>query len=169
MTLKPQFEATKCVNRRRGRNITPHILLRPPFQHATHAATQPQNCYTAAHCAQANHNPLVVIPGGPGLSHNYLETLEGASKDDRVVVLFDPIGTGNSTALPENAGEASPSFFGTRCLVAQVMTLTTYRYYLHRVLLYEAVGLDQVCLFVCVFVSFLSLKIPGHTLINLLL
>lgn len=69
---------------------------------------------------KAKHNPLVVIPGGPGLPHDYLETLEGASKDDRVVVLFDPIGTGNSTALPANVRSTAPDLLGTRCLVAQV-------------------------------------------------
>lgn len=69
---------------------------------------------------QAGHSPLVVIPGGPGLPYNYLETLEGASKDDRVVVLFDPIGTGNSTALPANVRSSAPDLLGTRCLLAQV-------------------------------------------------
>lgn len=69
---------------------------------------------------QAQHNPVVIIPGGPGLPHDYLETLEGAAKDDRLVVLFDPIGTGNSTALPADALEKSPSLLGTASLIAQV-------------------------------------------------
>ncbi|CAM9865221.1 unnamed protein product, partial [Laminaria digitata] len=75
---------------------------------------------------KAKHNPLVVIPGGPGLPHDYLETLEGASKDDRVVVLFDPIGTGNSTALPANARSTAPDLLGTRCLVAQTNAVLDY-------------------------------------------
>lgn len=69
---------------------------------------------------QAKHNPLVLIPGGPGLPHDYLETLEGAAKDDRVVVTFDPIGTGNSSALP---AEATSALLGTTSLVAQVNTI----------------------------------------------
>lgn len=69
---------------------------------------------------QAKHNPLVIIPGGPGLPHDYLETLEAASKDDRVVVLFDPIGTGNSSALPTDVKSSAPDLFGTSSLVSQV-------------------------------------------------
>lgn len=71
---------------------------------------------------QAQHNPVVIIPGGPGLPHDYLETLEGAAKDDRVVLLFDPIGTGNSTALPADVLEKAPSLLGTASLVAQVIS-----------------------------------------------
>lgn len=70
---------------------------------------------------QAQHNSLVVIPGGPGLPHDYLETLEGAAKDDRVVILFDPIGTGNSTALPADVAANAPGLLGTASLIAQVM------------------------------------------------
>lgn len=70
---------------------------------------------------QAQHNPVVVIPGGPGLPHDYLETLEGAAKDDRVVLLFDPIGTGNSTALPAGVVSEAPGLLGTASLIAQVM------------------------------------------------
>lgn len=66
---------------------------------------------------QVNHHPLVLIPGGPGLPHDYLETLEGAATDDRVVVTFDPIGTGNSSALP---AEGASELTGTSSLVAQV-------------------------------------------------
>ena len=37
-----------------------------------------------------------------------------------MVVLFDPIGTGNSTALPAKVRNTAPDLLGTRCLVAQV-------------------------------------------------
>lgn len=74
---------------------------------------------------QAQHNPVVIIPGGPGLPHDYLETLEGAAMEDRVVVLFDPVGTGNSSALPSvDAAADSPNLLGTSSLVAQVMMLS---------------------------------------------
>lgn len=63
----------------------------------------------------------MIIPGGPGLPHDYLETLEGAAKDDRVVLLFDPIGTGNSTALPADVVAKARSLLGTASLVAQVL------------------------------------------------
>lgn len=71
---------------------------------------------------QSQHNPVVIIPGGPGLPHDYLETLEGAAMEDRVVLLFDPVGTGNSSALPSvDAAADSPNLLGTVSLVAQVM------------------------------------------------
>jgi pimeloyl-ACP methyl ester carboxylesterase len=40
--------------------------------------------------------PLLVIPGGPGLPHEYLETLEAVAKTNRRVLEFDPLGTGRS-------------------------------------------------------------------------
>ncbi|CAM9236611.1 unnamed protein product, partial [Choristocarpus tenellus] len=70
--------------------------------------------------AKAKHNPIVVIPGGPGLPHDYLETLEGASQDDRVVVEFDPIGTGSSSDLPKDPKQDMPNLFSSSCLSAQV-------------------------------------------------
>jgi pimeloyl-ACP methyl ester carboxylesterase len=48
--------------------------------------------------AQANHNALVLIPSGPALAHNYLETLEAVASDERRVITWDPIGTGASSA-----------------------------------------------------------------------
>lgn len=57
------------------------------------------------------------------MPHDYLETLEGAAKDDRLVVLFDPIGTGNSTALPADVLAKSPDLLGTSSLVEQVICL----------------------------------------------
>ncbi|CAM9336235.1 unnamed protein product [Ectocarpus sp. 8 AP-2014] len=69
---------------------------------------------------KAQHNPVVIIPGGPGLPHDYLETVEGAAMEDRVVLLFDPVGTGNSSALPSvDAAADSPNLLGTASLVAQ--------------------------------------------------
>lgn len=46
---------------------------------------------------KAQVRPVLLIPGGPGLPHDYFETLEGLVKTDRRVVEFDPIGTGQST------------------------------------------------------------------------
>lgn len=70
---------------------------------------------------QAKHNPLLAIPGGPGLPHDYLETLEGAAYDNRVFITFDPIGTGNSSAIPAALdAESTAGLLSTRGLVAQV-------------------------------------------------
>ncbi|CAM9879426.1 unnamed protein product, partial [Hapterophycus canaliculatus] len=68
----------------------------------------------------------IIIPGGPGLPHDYLETLEGAAKDDRVVLLFDPIGTGNSSTLPTDIAANSPNLLGTASLIAQASAVVDH-------------------------------------------
>ncbi len=40
--------------------------------------------------------PIVVLHGGPGLPHNYLEPLAELACDDRAVVFYDQLGCGNS-------------------------------------------------------------------------
>ncbi|WP_417221261.1 proline iminopeptidase-family hydrolase [Arthrobacter sp.] len=45
--------------------------------------------------------PLVVLHGGPGMAHNYLRNLAGLVDTGRTVILYDQIGCGNSTHLPE--------------------------------------------------------------------
>jgi len=51
--------------------------------------------------------PLLVIPGGPGLPHDYLETIEAVAKTDRQVLEFDPLGTGQSAFPGANARSSS--------------------------------------------------------------
>uniref|UniRef100_A0A7S3XPS5 AB hydrolase-1 domain-containing protein n=1 Tax=Heterosigma akashiwo TaxID=2829 RepID=A0A7S3XPS5_HETAK len=55
---------------------------------------------------RVKRKPLIVLPGGPGLSHDYLETLEAVSQTQRRVVLFDPLGTGQSGPRPPAAASA---------------------------------------------------------------
>lgn len=40
--------------------------------------------------------PLVVVPGGPGLPHGYLRSLIALTRPHRPVVLYDPLGCGQS-------------------------------------------------------------------------
>jgi len=52
--------------------------------------------------------PLVGLHGGPGTAHNYLLSLEDlASKHGIPVVLYDQLGTGNSTHPQDKRGDAS--------------------------------------------------------------
>ncbi|KAH8807172.1 prolyl aminopeptidase-2, partial [Xylogone sp. PMI_703] len=56
----------------------------------------------------AGKTPLVVVHGGPGLSHDYMNPLaEVASKTGIPVILYDQIGNGRSTHIPEKAGDAA--------------------------------------------------------------
>lgn len=36
-------------------------------------------------------SPLIIIPSGPGLPHDVMETLEAAAFSDRRIILFDPM------------------------------------------------------------------------------
>jgi pimeloyl-ACP methyl ester carboxylesterase len=49
--------------------------------------------------------PVVLIPGGPGVPHNYLETMDAIAKTDRQVLSFDPLGCGDS--VPADFPEAA--------------------------------------------------------------
>src|SRR5215217_8535665 len=40
--------------------------------------------------------PLVCLHGGPGMSHDYLETLEAIAGTGRQVIFYDQLGCGNS-------------------------------------------------------------------------
>src|SRR5262245_53352291 len=46
--------------------------------------------------------PLVCVPGGPGLPHDYLEPLSVIAEHGRPVVFYDPLGSGRS----ERPGDA---------------------------------------------------------------
>jgi L-proline amide hydrolase len=49
--------------------------------------------------------PLVVVHGGPGCSHDYLEGLTALAQGGRAVVHYDQIGGGRSTLLPAEGEE----------------------------------------------------------------
>lgn len=56
------------------------------------------NIWVAVHGEHRARTPLLCIPGGPGLPHDYLEPLL-ALADERPVVVYDQIGCGRSTRL----------------------------------------------------------------------
>ncbi|MCB5282858.1 MULTISPECIES: proline iminopeptidase-family hydrolase [unclassified Arthrobacter] len=45
--------------------------------------------------------PLIVLHGGPGMAHNYLKNLEALTATGRTVILYDQLGCGNSSHLPD--------------------------------------------------------------------
>ena len=49
--------------------------------------------------------PVVVLHGGPGAAHNYLEAVDGLSARGRAVVLYDQLGCGQSTHLPDKGAD----------------------------------------------------------------
>jgi L-proline amide hydrolase len=49
--------------------------------------------------------PLIVVHGGPGCTHDYLDNLVALSSADRAVVHYDQLGAGRSTRLPEKGAD----------------------------------------------------------------
>ncbi|RDW78500.1 hypothetical protein BP5796_06352 [Coleophoma crateriformis] len=70
--------------------------------------------------ADATKRPLVAVHGGPGLTHHAMLPLADLSTKHSIpVVLYDQIGNGNSTHLPEKNGDES---FWTEALFHSELT-----------------------------------------------
>ena len=62
----------------------------------------------------AERAPLIALHGGPGATHEYLLPLTALAREGRAVVLYDQLGNGNSTHLPERLGDGefwTPALF----------------------------------------------------------
>ncbi len=66
--------------------------------------------------------PLVVLHGGPGCSHDYLENLVALSESGRAVIHYDQIGGGRSTLLPDQGA----SFWKVGLFLAELENLLVY-------------------------------------------
>lgn len=56
----------------------------------------------------SSRRPLIVLHGGPGSTHDYMLPLTALSQSHSVpVILYDQLGNGKSTHLPEKAGDVS--------------------------------------------------------------
>ncbi len=73
--------------------------------------------------------PLLVLHGGPGVPHDYLEPLEALAQTGRPVVLYDQLGCGNSERLND------PSLWRVGFFVDELAAVC------------HALGLDRVHLF----------------------
>ena len=53
------------------------------------------------------HGPLILLHGGPGMVHNHLRSYSDLTAIYSIpIVLYDQIGNGKSTHLPEKAGNS---------------------------------------------------------------
>ena len=56
--------------------------------------------------------PLIVMHGGPGCTHDYVDSFKDIAETGRAVVHYDQIGNGRSTHLPDKGPEFwTPDFF----------------------------------------------------------
>ena len=67
-----------------------------------------------------SRRPLVTLHGGPGVVHNYMLALADLVQTHGIpVVVYDQLGNGNSTHLPEKMGDTS---FWTEALFIKQLT-----------------------------------------------
>ncbi len=66
--------------------------------------------------------PLVVVHGGPGCSHDYLDVLKEIAHSGRAVVHYDQVGGGRSTLLPDKA----PEFWTVDLFLSELDNLLAY-------------------------------------------
>ncbi|WP_413874983.1 proline iminopeptidase-family hydrolase [Albidovulum sp.] len=56
--------------------------------------------------------PLIVVHGGPGATHGYVESFAALARDGRAVIHYDQIGCGRSTRLPDKGADFwTPALF----------------------------------------------------------
>jgi L-proline amide hydrolase len=66
--------------------------------------------------------PLVVLHGGPGCIHDYVDSLKGLADADRAVVHYDQIGNGRSTHLRDRGAD----FWTVALFLAELDALLTH-------------------------------------------
>ncbi len=49
--------------------------------------------------------PLVIVHGGPGCTHDYLDGLKAIAETGRAVIFYDQVGGGRSTLLPDKGAD----------------------------------------------------------------
>jgi L-proline amide hydrolase len=49
--------------------------------------------------------PIIILHGGPGAAHNYVDSYKLLANDGRAVVHYDQLGCGNSTLLPHKGAD----------------------------------------------------------------
>ena len=57
--------------------------------------------YRASGETEPDKFPVVILHGGPGATHDYLEDLEVLSRSGRQTIFYDQVGCGNSQHLPD--------------------------------------------------------------------
>lgn len=66
--------------------------------------------------------PLVIVHGGPGCSHDYLESLAEIAASGRPVVHYDQVGGGRSTLLPDKG----PTYWTVDLFLAELDNLLSF-------------------------------------------
>jgi L-proline amide hydrolase len=70
----------------------------------------------------ARQAPVILCHGGPGATHDYLESLAALQRSGRACVLYDQLGNGKSDHLPD----ADPSFWTTALFERELGALAAH-------------------------------------------
>jgi L-proline amide hydrolase len=66
--------------------------------------------------------PVVMLHGGPGAAHNYIDSYKHLASNDRAVIHYDQLGCGRSTHLPE----APRDFWTVQLFLDELDNLTSH-------------------------------------------
>lgn len=66
--------------------------------------------------------PIVILHGGPGVAHNYVDPYKLLALQGRAVVHYDQVGCGNSTLLPEKGAD----FWTPRLFIDELESLVDH-------------------------------------------
>ncbi len=80
-----------------------------------------QTWYRVEGDLRSGRTPLIVVHGGPGLTHDYLSAF-AALADERAIVLYDQLGNGRSTHYPDRG----PEFWTIDLLVDELANLLAH-------------------------------------------
>lgn len=84
-----------------------------------------QTWYRTIGPLSGSRTPLIVLHGGPGACHEYLLPLEDLYTSHKIpVILYDQLGNGKSTRLPEKAGDQA--FWTEELFIAELENLLTH-------------------------------------------
>ncbi|KAF2105095.1 proline-specific peptidase [Rhizodiscina lignyota] len=99
-----------------------------PFKYST----LPKLCYTwyrlYGTIKADGPRPLVVLHGGPGVPHNYMESLKSMAYPpyNRPVIMYDQLGCGKSTHIPEMNGDKGREFWTVKLFLAELENVVKY-------------------------------------------
>ena len=79
---------------------------------------------------ETDRPPLVCVPGGPGLPHDYLASLAGLARRGRQVVFYDPLGSGRSER-PAHAAWSLEVYVDEAAAVCRHLRLDRYHLFAH--------------------------------------
>jgi L-proline amide hydrolase len=81
-----------------------------------------QTWYQVTGDLDSSRTPLVALHGGPGVAHNYLHQMEGLAENSWPVILYDQVGCGQSTHLPD----APDDFWTVELFLEELNALLTH-------------------------------------------